>query len=104
MSRLIDAETLKISILRYAEKLLSHKRLPITKRVAEEVINDVCFAIDVQESVDAVPIVRCKDCKWLDYCDMQKDAFTEEREYLCCREGFPVDLNGFCSWGKKVKG
>ena len=48
-------------------------------------------------SVDAVPVVRCKDCKWLDCCDTQ-----EGREYLCCREGFPVDLNGFCSCGEKV--
>ena len=49
-----------------------------------------------------IPLVRCKDCKWLDYCDTQEDAWTEEREYLCCREGFPVDLNDFCSCGEKV--
>lgn len=58
MSRYIEAATLKVSILRYAETLLSHKRLPITKRVAEEVINDVCFAIDVQKTEDVVPVVH----------------------------------------------
>lgn len=98
MSRYIDAVTLKVSILRYAEKLISHKRLPITKKVAEEVINDVCFAIDVQESQDVVPVVRCKDCRYMD--DAVKNFgwdgtcnFGGKQESTMC--------NRFCSDGER---
>ena len=95
MSRYIEAETLKVSILRYAEKLLSRKRLPITKKVAEEVISDVCFAIEVQDSADVVPVVRCKDCPLSktdpnDYEDVYWCDFTPGRAHHSmdyCSEG-----------------
>ena len=62
MSRYIEAETLKLSILRYAKTFLSHKRLPITKSITksvmEEVIHDVCFAIDARSTADVAPVVH----------------------------------------------
>ena len=98
MSRYIDAETLKVSILRYAKKLISHKRLPITKSVAEEVINDVCFAIDVMKAEDVIPVVRCKDCR---YGEVDDKDFPDQ--YLCLYHG--CDWNNgdhFCGRGEKV--
>ena len=97
MSRYIEAATLKVSILRYAETLLSHKRLPITKRVAEEVINDVCFAIDVQKSEDAVPVVHGH---WIDTtkqigfpnCECSICGIEGRDDYLyCCWCGAKMD-------------
>lgn len=100
MSRYIDSVTLKVSTLRYAEKLLSHKRLPITKKVAEEVINDVCFAIDVHKSVDAVPVVRCRDCK---HKDVLPDLYGIGNEALYCPViKHYVKHDFFCKYGEKV--
>jgi len=63
MRRLIDADMLKSAIARYSEKLLSHKYLSIVKNAIREVLYDINFAIDVQPTIDSVPVVRCKDCK-----------------------------------------
>ena len=43
--------------------------------------------IDDQETVDAVPVVRCKDCKWWN------------DEY--CVDFMTTDRNGFCAWGER---
>lgn len=47
--------------------------------------------------VDAVPVVRCKDCKWCEYWDSCK-------EYKCWHIGdgkiIPVEPNGYCSYGE----
>ena len=56
MSRLIDADALKLGIERYLEKILSHKFLPIVKNAVREVGNDMIFAIDAQPTIDAVPV------------------------------------------------
>lgn len=58
MSKLIDADALKSAIERYLEKILSHKFLPIVKNAVREVGNDMIFAIDVQQTIDAVPVVH----------------------------------------------
>ena len=89
MSRYIDADHLKKSVVGLANCYSGFS----------DTYDKSCIIglIDEEPTVDAVPVVRCKDCKWLDYYDTR-----EGKEYLCCREGFPVDLNDFCSWGKKV--
>jgi len=87
--RLIDADVLKLAIERYLEKILSHKFLPIIKNAVREVGNDMIFAIDVQPTVDAVPVVWCKDCKFL--AD-GKCFFTTK----------PKDQYDYCSLGEKV--
>lgn len=56
--RLIDADALKLAIERYLEKILSHRFLPIVKNAVREVGNDMIFAIDVQQTVDAVPVAH----------------------------------------------
>lgn len=63
MSRYIDAETIKVSITRYGECVVKHKHLNFIKEMVKEIISDVCFAIDAQPTVDAVPVVRCRECK-----------------------------------------
>lgn len=43
-----------------------------------------CRVIDEAPTVDAVEVVRCKDCV----------------EYLYCLQNEHNDPNGFCAWGK----
>ena len=53
--------------------------------------------------VDAVPVVRCKDCK---YCDMTEifDAKTAKRrqQLFCMRYGMDISGDWFCADGEKV--
>ena len=63
MSRYIDADTLKVSITKYGELHISHKKLSVVKNEAKELIRDICFAIDARSTADVVPVVRCKDCE-----------------------------------------
>lgn len=48
-----------------------------------------------EEAVDAVPVVRCKDCKYS----------YDEISYLCCSHGVCVDCevppNFYCAYGKR---
>lgn len=59
--RIIDADTLKERIEKYRTVHLSHRRLSAIKREAEEVINDIYFAIDVAPTIDPV-----KHGRWVD--------------------------------------
>ena len=58
MSRLIDADALKVSITKYGELHISHKKLPVVKNEAKELIRDICFAIDAKSTADVVPVVH----------------------------------------------
>lgn len=48
-----------------------------------------------EEAVDAVPVVRCKDCEYS----------YDEISYLCCSHGVCVDCevppNFYCAYGKR---
>lgn len=64
-------------------------------------LGDECEVVtlsDIEElpSVDAVPVVRCKDCKYL---------FTGHSKYCCNRIGGLAQINEktFCSYGEKRK-
>lgn len=67
-----------------------------------EIINETLdiFAntINKQPAIDAVPVVRCKDCKhW------GTDWALGETEYVkCCEFGrYMVGLNGYCVYGER---
>lgn len=44
-------------------------------------------------SVDAIEVVRCKDCAWYD-----------ENDELCLREGMCMDGEDYCSYGERNDG
>lgn len=71
MARLIDAE-------------------PILKRWNTESLGrkEMYDMVKNAPTIDAVPVVRCKECKHHQYC---------------CRGSIPVDDNGFCSHGERRK-
>lgn len=48
--------------------------------------------VDRQPVVDAVKVVRCKDCK-------NKHEYTPTR-WFCGLTGMPIDGDGFCSHGE----
>ena len=53
--------------------------------------------IDKAPTIDAVPVVRCKDCKWL----------YDEMDDYCCRSHrglVRICENSFCSYGERKDG
>lgn len=55
--------------------------------------------IDEMSTVDAVPVVRCKDCKWW---KTVHPRYWVEHE-ICAREGYELlrKAEDFCSRGKR---
>ena len=78
--RLIDANVLKRHMTKAFEMCGINF---ITK-------NDVLYCIEHSDTVDAVEVVRCKDCVWWD----------KEVEW-CNREWGRVKENHFCAYGER---
>ena len=77
MAELIDREALKEALL---------------ERGFYTII--VKHALEKAPTVDAVPVVRCKDCKWL----------YDEMDDYCCRSHrglVRICENSFCSYGER---
>lgn len=68
------------------------------KRIAQEYgFTFVDFqALDNAPTIDAVPVVRCKDCKWFIYDD--------DVDYVCAQIGKYMGFNDFCSHGERKDG
>ena len=56
--RLIDAEILKRDISKYRESL----KPQFLAKLTDSVLNDIYAIISDEPTVDAVEVVRCKDC------------------------------------------
>lgn len=50
--------------------------------------------IELMETVDAVPIVRCEECKWCLPTNMRSALWCKEHETITFKRSY-------CSWGKK---
>lgn len=99
--RLIDASATKVSITRFFEVHISHQKSKRLKEHSSELCRDMCFAIDVSPTVDAVEVVRCENCKHF------KKSEVSDR-MMCWRkdvDGQPVcydfNPNDFCSYGER---
>ena len=89
MSRLIDADALKTKAIR-CETFNLYDAPVFLKAVGTK-------EIDNAPTVDAVPVVRCKDCKWL----------YDEMDDYCCRSHrglVRICENSFCSYGERKDG
>ena len=65
-------------------------------------INSLESCIDAQNTVDAVPVVRCKDCIHRHYVDMGDDIGAIGG---CRLFGTPMmTCNDFCSYGERREG
>lgn len=93
MARMIDAdELLKTNI-----RVVGSIKTPSGK------IQNI-NAIQVTEilsapTIDAVPVVRCKDCKYLSH--LHNGMSLEIFEYLCSLTSREVNLDDFCSYGER---
>ena len=94
------------------EKLSTEKRLidanaflkdiltaGIGKTIIEYSESDIGYMIRKRPTVDAVEVVRCKDCK---YWQDNNDGYPREE----CRwgHGETPDANDFCSYGERKEG
>lgn len=87
---LIDARALK-------DAMYSIATVTNNESIFIDVIID---EIDNAQQVDAVEVVRCKDCKW--YKPRNQSAHWEQTIPCCMRSAslkFPED--GFCSYGER---
>ena len=62
--RLIDADALKDMMLQAYNDALPEFDMPWKKKMAHSVTLSFMADIDEAPTVDAVPVVRCKECKW----------------------------------------
>ena len=64
-------------------------------REAEFLFRKVISLLKNAPAADVTPIVRCKDCKYVN--------FTEHRDYLRCTKhcAFSFRPNDFCSYGER---
>lgn len=56
-------------------------------------------AIKDAPTIDAVPVVRCRDCQEIEPCVAVNDGYS-----WCNRWGTVVSLDGFCHKGAKMDG
>ena len=82
-----------------ANALLRHKRKMSGADFGGEFWDEAVLASDIKNAptIDAVPVVRCKDCKWL---------YDEMGDY-CCRSHrglVRICENSFCSYGERKEG
>ena len=91
--RLIDADALKEHIKRY------------TSVFAKYDWREICEMLNDAPTVDAVEVVRCKDCKW-----HEESIYPELRPTRFCYRltnnkgvhiGYNWDGNDFCSYGER---
>lgn len=76
MMRPIDADALE-------EELVSHKY----KHSPYLHFLDVAVAIERMPTIDAVPVVRCKDCiGWIDHVCSNTACITNSDDYCSCGE------------------
>ena len=78
--RLIDAETLKVSITRYCAKHAEHQKWRRLKDHTSELCTDICFAIDAEQTVE-----ERKTGKWI----FIRDEENRNALYECsvCHKG-----------------
>lgn len=95
MSRLIDADALKTKAVR-CETFKLYDAPVFLKAVGTK-------EIDRAPTIDAVPVVRCKDCKH--YKPQKKAAHWESRTNYCNRiVTIKVQPYDFCSYGERKDG
>ena len=73
----------------------------IKKRIQNSmIIGWLCSIIRDAPTIDAVPVVRCKDCKFGDWDSKPNDAMVCMRT----KDGFWRSGNDFCSFGERKEG
>lgn len=57
-------------------------------------VREICTYVDLAPTVDAVPVVRCKDCA--------NGMMSDDGKYIiCCTLGVGMEFDDFCSYGER---
>lgn len=89
--RLIDADALE----RLLADFISDDRggnLTVQEIANNEAIVDTMKAIHEQPTVEAVPVIRCKECKYYEE--------TDETIGTCLLTESGAHIKGYCSWAE----
>lgn len=93
-------------------RLIDEEKLPLEPKEANQFIpyeyasgwNDMLLNVLKAEQIDAVPVVRCRECK--NYVIV--DEFEGGKRYMCLVNHFSyLDNDGdnqFCSYGERKEG
>ena len=91
--RLIDADVAKEMIVNHANEFSD----VLNRREKALLIGGGTSCIDKCPTVDAVEVVRCKDCKW-----SRTNTNDHEDVYYCeLRTGRAYHSGDFCSYGER---
>lgn len=77
---------------------MGHLRNPLESCFSER---DVVYLLESRPTVDAVPVVRCRECVcW------QENPWSDSREMVCkCwADWLPTEADDFCSYGERKEG
>lgn len=89
--RLIDADALKHELKVKRDYLNASTTIDRGKYIA---LNKAITMLDEQPTVDAVPVVRCGECKYAESADDSEDG------YICIYHRGTMWFSGcYCSWG-----
>lgn len=94
--RLIDAELVEEIIAKRSKELFKEKESLLSGALVASIVY-----LDNCPTVDAVPVVRCKDCKH--YVSIYGHRFCDT---FCNAEEEPYETNpnDFCSYGEREEG
>ena len=80
--RLIDADALKVA-LRFAESHMIHGESEWLKGYVEG-LRAAIAAVKDCATIEAEPVVRCKDCKWYSWCSYHDRMRWKDNDF-CSR-------------------
>lgn len=98
MTRYIDANALK----RKAQKVATEAWKMRIKSSVETILNQFIDWIEDMPTIDAVEVVRCKNCKYGSE-DYPKNIFPDatEETYSCEHSTYSHDKDFYCKYGEK---
>lgn len=107
--RLIDADALIKRMVN--EPVKEVQNVDFQAEWFTRIANTVCHMIDMAHdapTIDAVPVVRCKECKWYSIYEAKKDG-TPDKRYspsVCLRGIYAKrrEPNWFCADGERREG
>ena len=106
MSRYIDADAYAAEMktrqdacleLMNAAREMDNEKMYGQKSAAFSVFVEAKLTLDAMPTVDAVPVVRCRDCQWFDANGDYYDAY-------CDKNGISVEEDFFCADGERKDG
>ena len=90
MGRLIDADALMDALDSLCDTVCQYSKVQRSVMCGSCPLGGACDVVDNAPTVDAEPVIRCKDCR-----------FYNTHDHRCVRmnHGFKDDF--FCSWGER---